>query len=71
MSAVKPQYYRIYREPNKEMDWDAISRRFIKLTSDPEIDIAIFCRLGPLFAMDPPKTQGGYAHHVERHPRNR
>lgn len=60
---VKPQYYNIYREPNKEMDWDAITRRFIHMMSDPEIDILIICRLGPLFALDPPETFGGYLHH--------
>lgn len=61
--AIKHQFYNIYRESNKEMDWDAITRFFLKMmASDPELDYTL-CRLGPLFVGEVPKTFGEYEHH--------
>lgn len=61
----KDRQHRFFRRPTSKEDWDAVSARFIRIVaSDPEIDIGIFCRLGPLFALPKPETEGGYAHHT-------
>lgn len=56
----------VYREPRVPYDWDEINKRFLRiLASDIEVEW-MFCRLGPLFAVDPPALYGPWHQHVQR-----
>lgn len=55
--------YRVYRCPVTAEDWDNITSCFLQMVCrDSQLDYDL-CQLLMLFAVDIPKTSGGYAHH--------
>lgn len=52
-----------FRRPSCEREWDVVTVVFLRMMcADPQLDYDL-SHLLMLFAVDMPKTSGGYAHH--------